>query len=374
LTQDTSKSLVAVCTDPQKCEFTCDAGYQYNTTGGPHCSPNSGTFCGDGLVQTPNDNGENEQCDDGNTASGDGCNASCQYENCLDAFTGPSGGSCANVGADGYLLSWTPPSASWGSFQQVIRVDEEKNVVLSGCPVGSDCNVKENLTWTNSSYPVVGVLQPDTLYYNRVAALCQDLNGTVRWRDTIWNCTTATSGGVNLSGKVVDDQDAPIPGATVTVVSPPPGFMDVTGSDGKYRFEDIPVGSRAVSASRPGYRSRTVVQWLSAGENSLNFTLTDGDCQACADWESRCSVACGGVDQCGVKNVPTVCEGARPGDVLYNGSDYVTCCEGLESRPKLGQPVFGGCMDAVRKSTILRRYLGQLVSIDVYTWKPCAAS
>ncbi len=37
------------------------------------------TYCGDGMVQDPNDNSENEQCDDGNANSGDGC-YNCQTE------------------------------------------------------------------------------------------------------------------------------------------------------------------------------------------------------------------------------------------------------------------------------------------------------
>lgn len=38
------------------------------------CSPPTGPVCGDGAVQTP------EECDDGGTAAGDGCSATCQLE------------------------------------------------------------------------------------------------------------------------------------------------------------------------------------------------------------------------------------------------------------------------------------------------------
>lgn len=44
------------------------------------------TFCGDGVRQTPNDAGFNEQCDDGNNTSGDGCSAECTVE---DVCTNP---------------------------------------------------------------------------------------------------------------------------------------------------------------------------------------------------------------------------------------------------------------------------------------------
>ncbi|MFP6627157.1 MAG: DUF4215 domain-containing protein, partial [Deltaproteobacteria bacterium] len=56
----------------------CDDG---NTADGDYCSANctviSG-WCGDGVVQS------NEQCDDGNTTAGDGCTASCALPVCGD--------------------------------------------------------------------------------------------------------------------------------------------------------------------------------------------------------------------------------------------------------------------------------------------------
>ena len=58
----------------------CDDG---NTTSGDGCDSGCKTeFCGDGVV---NNNGE--ECDDGNTDSGDGCSADClieQLEKCGD--------------------------------------------------------------------------------------------------------------------------------------------------------------------------------------------------------------------------------------------------------------------------------------------------
>lgn len=38
------------------------------------------TYCGDGTRQSPNSQGINEQCDDGNYADGDWCSSSCQWE------------------------------------------------------------------------------------------------------------------------------------------------------------------------------------------------------------------------------------------------------------------------------------------------------
>ncbi len=60
-------------TDPALAE-ECDDG---NTTSGDGCSSNCLVeFCGDGIRQF----GLGEQCDDGNTASGDGCSDLCQSE------------------------------------------------------------------------------------------------------------------------------------------------------------------------------------------------------------------------------------------------------------------------------------------------------
>ena len=42
-----------------------------------------GTYCGDGEIQDPNDDGESEQCDDGNNQDGDGCSSTCQNETTL---------------------------------------------------------------------------------------------------------------------------------------------------------------------------------------------------------------------------------------------------------------------------------------------------
>ena len=53
------------------------------------------TYCGDGILQTPNDEGVGglqndgyEQCDDGNAIDGDGCSTSCQSEIISEPFCG----------------------------------------------------------------------------------------------------------------------------------------------------------------------------------------------------------------------------------------------------------------------------------------------
>ena len=45
------------------------------------------TYCGDGIVQTPNGSGTNEQCDDGNQDPYDGCDNICQPNTCMATYT-----------------------------------------------------------------------------------------------------------------------------------------------------------------------------------------------------------------------------------------------------------------------------------------------
>jgi fibro-slime domain-containing protein len=57
----------------------CDEGADKNVGGYGHCAPDCksrGGYCGDGIVQPEGA----EQCDDGNTRLGDGCNSQCKKE------------------------------------------------------------------------------------------------------------------------------------------------------------------------------------------------------------------------------------------------------------------------------------------------------
>jgi fibro-slime domain-containing protein len=57
----------------------CDEGADMNTGGYGHCSADCktrGGFCGDHIIQAEG----HEECDDGNTTNGDGCDATCKIE------------------------------------------------------------------------------------------------------------------------------------------------------------------------------------------------------------------------------------------------------------------------------------------------------
>src|SRR3954452_18507999 len=63
-----------------------------------------------------------------------------------------------------------------------------------------------------------------------------------------------------ITGRVVDQQGAAIPGVTVTAKSPTTGFTRTETSDteGLYRLSALPVGNYEVTAELPGFA--TVVQ------------------------------------------------------------------------------------------------------------------
>ncbi len=90
----------------------CDDG---NTTAGDGCDANCQTeFCGDGFV---NNNGT-EQCDDGNTTAGDGCDAACQAEYCGDGIVN-NGEECDDgnqVAGDGCSASCMTEYLYWTNF------------------------------------------------------------------------------------------------------------------------------------------------------------------------------------------------------------------------------------------------------------------
>ncbi|MCF7835342.1 DUF4215 domain-containing protein [Candidatus Gracilibacteria bacterium] len=61
------------------CDFNCMAGYERSGSIS-QCTLVIGTYCGDGIIQTPNSGAVMEQCDDGNTTAGDGCSSTCTLE------------------------------------------------------------------------------------------------------------------------------------------------------------------------------------------------------------------------------------------------------------------------------------------------------
>gem|GEM_PF-2762579 len=131
---------------------------------------------------------------------------------CASAFNGPSDGGCAAVTDSSFTATWTPPSTSSSnasSDRQLLRVSTVLHDVKTGCIASSDCVVKEDdLSMDTDAYPVDG-LAAGTLYHVRAVALCNNEDGTPKWRDAIWNCTTtglaactdADGDGYNVTGE-----------------------------------------------------------------------------------------------------------------------------------------------------------------------------
>src|SRR5712691_8542653 len=74
----------------------------------------------------------------------------------------------------------------------------------------------------------------------------------------------------NISGRVVDQQVAAIPGATVTAKSPTTGFTrtETTDAEGIYRLNALPVGIYEVTAALQGFTS------ISKKDVEVNVGLT----------------------------------------------------------------------------------------------------
>src|SRR5438132_6413264 len=71
---------------------------------------------------------------------------------------------------------------------------------------------------------------------------------------------SSQSSGGSLIGRVSDERDAPLKGATVTAIHSPSGFSRTikTASDGRYRFPWLPPGTYEVEVNLPGYASVTM--------------------------------------------------------------------------------------------------------------------
>jgi len=87
----------------------------------------------------------------------------------------------------------------------------------------------------------------------------------------------AQSGTGELSGTVLDDTGAALPGSTVTVLSLVTGFTrsDTTTANGNFRFPSLPVGTYSVTAQLQGYATVTVegVQIIVASDRHVDFAL-----------------------------------------------------------------------------------------------------
>jgi outer membrane receptor protein involved in Fe transport len=67
----------------------------------------------------------------------------------------------------------------------------------------------------------------------------------------------AQTGGGTVSGSLVDESGALLPGANVQLIGPGVNKFAVSGSDGRYTFTGVPAGSHKVTATLLGFSSET---------------------------------------------------------------------------------------------------------------------
>jgi len=95
-----------------------------------------------------------------------------------------------------------------------------------------------------------------------------------------WPLGEAAGQGTNASitGRVVDDEGAPLPGANVLVENTSTGFTTgtATGPEGRFTLRELPLGPYAVTVSFVSYRTqrRTGLELSQGDELALSFTLS----------------------------------------------------------------------------------------------------
>lgn len=113
----------------------CDDG---NTVDGDGCNADCVLeFCGDGVVQS------NEGCDDGNTVDGDGCNANCVLESCGDGVeqTGEECDDGNSVNTDGCLNICRDATCGDGFVRTDVEACDDGNTT-NGDGCSSTCTVE----------------------------------------------------------------------------------------------------------------------------------------------------------------------------------------------------------------------------------------
>jgi|GEM_PF-5405798 len=129
------------CSCPEPSCKTCPDNSQVCKDSSNNCSypvcPEPPTYCGDGIVQTPNSEGVNEVCDDGNNSNNDFCS-----EDCLNACTDP-------LLWDGAQCSCSTPTCMNCDDGSEICKDPSNSCQYPACPTfAQGCNMDRDKNGT----------------------------------------------------------------------------------------------------------------------------------------------------------------------------------------------------------------------------------
>jgi hypothetical protein len=71
-------------------------------------------------------------------------------------------------------------------------------------------------------------------------------------------CGGALKRGGEISGIIVDQRGAPLPGATVRIDSASPRILSMNGTDGHFTLKNVPHGNHTLKIAHPQYRPQSL--------------------------------------------------------------------------------------------------------------------
>jgi cysteine-rich repeat protein len=229
--------------------------------------PNESAVCSNGVVETPN-----EQCDDSNLESGDGCSDTCQLEfinfptkDAAQPQPGSDAGATDEAARDAYVAKFNTTESGeasliystflGGSRQdegQGIAVDLATNAYVVGWTAtdGEDCEC-DNLIGGKASN-----LQASSNDFPTTSGAFQE--EPIAWDDAF---VTKIGGGGTFAGESESDFSivgrvtrpdgvTVVPGVTITLTRPDDTTStDTTDDNGFYAFDDLAPGDYTVTPS-----------------------------------------------------------------------------------------------------------------------------
>ena len=136
-----------------------------------------------------------------------------------------------------------PKSILW--IEEDIELDDDVEITD---PVYKGWKADEPEKVRQSSKPkIAGVFLLVAFFLNLIVP--------ITWMYMIYDAETAT-GETSLIGQVLDIDDEPLANVTVTILDTE--LVTTTDTDGKYKFETVPVGPQIIEFSKQGYQTVTV--------------------------------------------------------------------------------------------------------------------